>query len=130
VRDDASALNTLVGELKHSLIRVVRTSTAEVDRRQHSRLTVNLGCRLSAPGLGTHNAQVVDLAEGGAAISGAPSLPVGARGSLEVDRIGMRLAFIVRSADAGLVHLAFELDAADADRFAQMLGQIGLRHAA
>jgi methyl-accepting chemotaxis protein len=130
VRENTAALNTAVGELRHSVIRVVRTSTAEVDRRQHSRLTVNLGCRLSAPGLGTHNAQVIDLSEGGAAISGAPSLPVGARGSLEVDRIGMKLPFIVRSADAGLAHLAFELDAADAARFAQMLKQIGLRRAA
>ena len=33
VRENAVALNTAVGELRHSVIRVVRTSTPEVDRR-------------------------------------------------------------------------------------------------
>jgi hypothetical protein len=68
--------------LKHWLISVVRTSTAVVDRPHYVRHQVNLGCRLSRPGLGRHNAQVFDLSRGSAAIPGAPALLVGTRGSL------------------------------------------------
>ena len=130
VRDDAAGLNTLVGELKHSLIKVVRTSTAEVDRRGHARHTVSLACRVTAPGSGTQNGQVVDLSEGGAAISDAPLLPIGARASLEVDRIGMKLPFIVRSADDNVMRVVFELDAASGSRLAEILRNLGLQRAA
>ena len=52
------------------------------------------------------------------------------RGSLEIDRIGMRLPFVVRAEDEETVHVTFELDAADVNRFAQMLQHVGLQHAA
>jgi len=130
VRDDMAALNTLVGELAHTLVRVVRTSTTDVDRREYARYLVNLGCRLSVGGLGTHSARVSDLSVGGAAVSGVPALSIGARGTLEVDRVGMKLPFTVRAARDDTAHLTFDLDQTDATRFAQMLGQMGLQRAA
>ena len=42
LRDNTAALNGAVEELRHSVIQVVRTSTAEVDRRQTSRYAVDL----------------------------------------------------------------------------------------
>jgi len=130
VRDDTAALNTMVGELKHSLIRVVRTSTAEVDRRQTARHSVNLPCRVTVAGRGTQPAAVADLSEGGASISGGPELPIGTRGMLDVDRIGVPLPFVVRTADDEALHLAFELDAATASRFNQMLERVVMQRAA
>ena len=50
VREIAAALNTAVGDLRNSVIRVVRTSTTEVDRRRVVRHRVDLPCRLSVPG--------------------------------------------------------------------------------
>ena len=47
VQDNASGLNAAVSELKQSLIRVVRTSTADVDRRIVTRHQVDLPCRLT-----------------------------------------------------------------------------------
>ena len=44
------ALNTAVGELRHSVIRVVRTSTAEVDRRAVSPPPLPGGCHDHLPG--------------------------------------------------------------------------------
>jgi len=130
VRDDTAGLNDLVAELKHALIRVVRTSTAEVDRRENARYAVKLGCRVMVGGRDVQNAQVDDLSRGGASISGGTALSVGTRGTVEMDRIGMPLPFVVRSGDSEAVHVAFELDEQQADKLAQMIEHLGLRRAA
>ncbi len=130
VRDDTVALNTMVGELKHALIRVVRTSTDEVNRRHQTRYRAALGCQLAVAGLGTSRAQVSDISEGGAAIAGAPALPVGARGMLDVERIAMQLPFVALASEHDILHLRFDLDPATTTRLAQMLNQLALPLAA
>ena len=130
VRDDTVALHSLVGELKHALIRVVRTSTADVNRRHQARYRANLDCQLVVAGTGSSKARVADISEGGAAIAGATPLPVGARGTLEVDRIGMKLPFDVLAVERDVLHLAFDLDPPATARFAQMLRQLALPLAA
>lgn len=130
VRNDTVALNTMVADLKHSVIRAVRSSTAEVNRRQHARYAVALPCRVTLAGQGTLACHTVDLSEGGAAISGGPALAVGTRGMLDVDQVGMKIPFVVRAADETMQHLAFELDEAAVPRLVHMLGQVGLRSAA
>jgi methyl-accepting chemotaxis protein len=130
VRDDTKGLNTLVDELKHAVVRVVRTSTTEVDRRGAARYPVALPCRVTVAGGGTQPATVADLSEGGAMISGGPALSTGTRGTLDVDRIGVKLPFVVRTVDNEGSHLAFELDAATASRFAQVLERLAVQRAA
>ncbi|MGA3005330.1 MAG: methyl-accepting chemotaxis protein [Acetobacteraceae bacterium] len=130
VRDDTVALNTMVGELKHALIRVVRTSTEEVNRRHQARYRGALACKLAVAGLGASTATVSNISEGGAAIDGAPLLPVGARGTLEVDRIGMRLPFVVLGRERDVLHLTFDLDPPATAQLAQMLTQLALPLAA
>jgi hypothetical protein len=124
------ALNSVVEELKHSVVRVVRASTADVDRRAQQRYQVNLPCRLTAGAFGAHSVRVIDISLGGAAVIGAPDLPVGTRGKLEVDRIEMPITFAVRSTADSMTHLAFELDAMDKSNLARMLDQAGFRRAA
>jgi len=46
VRDNVVALNKAVEELRHSVIRAVRSSTSDVDRRQTQRYPVDLAARL------------------------------------------------------------------------------------
>ena len=130
VRTGAVTLNGVVEELRHSVVRVVRTSTAEVDRRAQRRYQVNLSCRLSGGAVGMHSARVIDLSVGGAAISEGQMLPAGIRGRLEVDQIAMPLPFRVLSTDGRLMHVTFELDAEATDRLAGMLEQMGFRRAA
>ena len=50
VHENATALHTAMGDLRHAVIRVVRTSTIEVDRRATLRYQVDLPCRLNVPG--------------------------------------------------------------------------------
>ena len=130
VRDDTAALNSMVGELKHALIRVVRTSTADVNRRHQVRFKANLGCQVAAAGHGSSGGRVADISEGGAAVTGVPPLPVGARGTLEVERIGMKLPFVVRATEGDVLHVTFDLDPANATRFAQTLNSLALPLAA
>ena len=99
-----------MGELKHSVIRVVRTSTAEVDRRTMRRYDVDLPCRLMIGGQ-THSARVADLSEGGARVRDAPALQAGTRGTLSVDGVGFPLVFAVQSSEGKSMSVVFALDA-------------------
>jgi methyl-accepting chemotaxis protein len=96
--------------LRHVLIRVLRTSTIEVDRREAPRMQLDLPCRLSAAG-GLHRARVIDVSIGGAAVRDAPPLDPGVRGTLGLDGIGVPLPFVVRASVGGVLRMAFELDA-------------------
>jgi methyl-accepting chemotaxis protein len=130
VRDGTAALNNVVDQLKHSLIRVVRTSTADVNRRGHVRHRVDLGCRLSVGGRDVGNARVTDVSVGGAAVSGVTDLSEGSRGTLELDGVKAALPFVVRSADGTTAHVSFELDATAAGMLEQALDRMELPHAA
>jgi len=130
VRDGAAGLNDAVEELRHSVIRVVRTSTAEVDRRQAPRHAVDLQCRLNVPGHGELAAWVTDLSAGGAAIRDAPSVPVGTRGTLGVAGLGFPLPFIVRLVDGQTLRVGFELDDIAVGQFRSFLDRLVSRRAA
>jgi methyl-accepting chemotaxis protein len=114
LRDNTLALNEAVEELRHSVIQVVRTSTAAVDRRQGPRYATDLLGRLAIAGQGEHAVQISDLSEGGACLHGAPEMPVGAQGSLHVDDVTVALPCVVRAADTDGVHMEFAPDAAAA----------------
>ena len=130
LRDNTLALNGAVEELQHSVIQVVRTSTAEVDRRETQRYPVDLAARLSVAGHDDYTVRVTDLSEGGASARDAPALPQGARGVLQIGGVGVPLPCVVRAVDDDGLHLAFELDSAAATVFRPLLQQLVLRQAA
>jgi methyl-accepting chemotaxis protein len=103
----ATGLATAVGELKHTVMRVVRTSTSEVDRRTSHRKEISLRCRLIVSGQGVLNGRMVDLSEEGARLVDAPRLSVGTRGMLDVDGVGTRLPFTVRKPVQRCARFAF-----------------------
>src|SRR5579863_3217623 len=82
VLDNINGLQTAVVDLKHSVVRVVRTSTADVDRREKERYQIDTRGRITVSGVGTHDVRVVDISEGGAGIQGGPALPPRATGTL------------------------------------------------
>jgi methyl-accepting chemotaxis protein len=117
VRDNASGLHGAMAELRHSVVRAVRTATADVDRRLNERFTVDLACRMTLDGQ-VHAARVVDWSDTGARVRGAPAVDAGARGVLDIDGVGFALPFVVRHAEIDSLHVAFVLSEADAARFA------------
>jgi methyl-accepting chemotaxis protein len=130
LRDDTAVLNKAVEELRHSVIQVVRTSTAEVDRRKTLRHQVNLSGAFAAAGGGEHAIRVSDLSESGACIRDAPDMPAGARGSLRIDGASVALPCVVRTSDDAGLHVAFDLDAAAVAAFRPVLADLVLHAAA
>jgi methyl-accepting chemotaxis protein len=130
VHQDVAALATAVDDLRHSVIRVVRTSTLEVDRRQNRRYQVDLPCRLELAGGASHAARVRDLSEGGAMIEDAPAMRVGDRGALRPEGFDAILAFTVCEVHDGMARVTFILDAASAESSRAMLARLAQRHAA
>jgi methyl-accepting chemotaxis protein len=128
LRDNTLALNEAVEELRHSVIQVVRTSTAAVDRRQGPRYATDLLGRLAIAGQGEHTVQISDLSEGGVCLHEAPEMPVGAQGSLHVDGVAVALPCVMRAADSGGVHMEFGRDAAAA--LLPLLDKLRIRAAA
>ncbi len=129
VCNDAAGLNIAVGELRHSVIRVVRTSTTEMHRRHEPRYPGDLVCRLGIAGQ-SYNARIVDLSENGAQVLGGPEVPAGTRGSLTIAGFDTPLPFNVRAAGDGDLHVMFELDAATAAKFRSAPERLTARRAA
>ena len=130
VRENVAALNSAVGELRQTLIRVVRTSTAEVDRRSSDRYKIDLPCQVSVPGQPAYSAYVAEISQGGAQVRGGSPLKSGSHGTLQLEGVSLALPFVVRSSVTDTMQVAFELDAATAARFAPALQRLTLRLAA
>jgi methyl-accepting chemotaxis protein len=129
VRESALGLNTAVGDLRHSVIEVVRTSTAEVDRRRVSRRNVDLPCRVTDGGK-AYAARVIDISERGAAIRGAPLMQPGARVALHIDAVSHALPCIIRDSDDDTMHVSFELDATGSAKLKPIVESLSERRAA
>jgi methyl-accepting chemotaxis protein len=129
VCQDASGLNSAVSELRHSIIRVVRTSTTEMNRRRSHRYPKDMTCRIAIGG-GSHIARVVDLSEHGAYLRDTPAMPAGARGSLTLDGVDFPLPFVVLGVEDGGMHLVFELDEQTAARFSLVPERLAVGRAA
>jgi methyl-accepting chemotaxis protein len=113
---DITTLDATVEELKHSVVRAMRTSMQEVDRRATQRHPIDLPCQLVIGGQ-TVSAGLADLSEGGARVLGAPAQQVGARGVLRVDGFALPLAFSVNSVTGDRTGVVFTLDQATAAAF-------------
>ncbi|ONG50681.1 hypothetical protein BKE38_17535 [Pseudoroseomonas deserti] len=75
VRQTAGILENAVRQLRQTVIRVVRTSTKSVDRREGDRLDVDLAARLSLAGGASQAVRVVNLSDSGALVSGTDAAP-------------------------------------------------------
>jgi hypothetical protein len=130
VRDTATALNSAMEELRHVLIRIVRTSTDEIERRHGKRCPVDLACKITLASGAVHVGRGIDLSEAGVAVRDVPAMPAGTVGSLEFDGMAERLPFAVQGVEEGVLHIGFTFDNAAADRFRRMRKQVALRRAA
>ena len=111
VRESAETLMTAVSNFRRSVVRVVRTSTEDVNRRKSPRFDVDVAARMELAGGRTQAVRVTNLSEGGARIGGA-SLAADARGALVLDGLAHRLPFIVHGMENQEARVAFTLDAA------------------
>ena len=130
VHEGSVALSTAVGELAHGVVRVVRTSTDEVERRRDARYATDYPARLRAEDGKVHTVRVVDLSLGGAGIVDAPALAVQTRATLELGTLGLSLPVTVRSGGSGRLSVAFVLDGAGNEALAKVVAGLGVARAA
>ncbi|HET7880842.1 MAG TPA: methyl-accepting chemotaxis protein [Acetobacteraceae bacterium] len=129
VQETASALEAAVNELHHSVIRVVRTSSTEVDRRLSERHRIELPCRVSLPD-GERSACMLDISLGGASVRLDRVPPAGARGTLRPDGLDTAIPCIVRDSERDIAHLTFELDHPQQAKLGVFIDRLTRRQAA
>ncbi len=130
VHENAEGLAAAVSELRGMVVRVVRSSTTEVDRRQATRHPTDLRCSVTVPGAAPVSARLVNLSAGGARVEGGPALGAGAGGTLSINGLDFALPFSVRATDGGGLSLAFALEALQGERVAAFAERLALRRAA
>ena len=130
VRGIADQVSSSIDELRSILVRVVRTSMSEVDRRRDTRYEANLPVTVEASS-GRRSCRLLNLSTGGAALEGWPEADTGARARLHVDGIPAPIAVRVVSVEHTTAHVRFELSATeqgDLDRqLAALVTRRGLR---
>ncbi|CAN5456995.1 methyl-accepting chemotaxis protein [soil metagenome] len=95
VRTSIAGVSQHLSELKSILVKVVRTSTEETNRRESPRYPTNEQISVVDSRGRAVAARLIDLSEGGAAISCNPDMKVGETGSVHFDGLG-DLPFVVR----------------------------------
>jgi hypothetical protein len=129
VRLSTGVLSGLVTDVRNSVIRVVRTSNEDVNRRAGPRQETDLPCVINAGGRRIE-ARVVNVSPGGARLAGVQDLREGQRGVLECDAIGVPLTFIaVRGDDQGW-SVRFEPNVKTDARLAPVLKHLAAQQAA
>ena len=130
VLENTKGLESAVHDLRQTLIRTIRTSTAEADRRTSRRYAIDIQCRVDLPGLAGQTARVVDVSEGGARVVGLSGMTPGTRGTLRMDGLTVALAIeSLKSADEAS-HLRFHANESEQRVLQAFLEKLTLKSAA
>lgn len=116
VKTGSGEVATSIEDLRRVLVRVVRTSTVEANRRRSVRYRVDGPCSLEF-GSERRSARLVDLSEGGAMIEGITGIQPGIRGTLILEGRSIRIGFTVLDIDRGSAHVVFDAGEAADPRF-------------
>jgi methyl-accepting chemotaxis protein len=116
VKTNSNEVAASIEELRRVLVRVVRTSTAEANRRRMVRYRVDEPCSVEF-GSDRRAAKLEDLSEGGAMIAGITDMRAGMLGVLVMEKRGIRIEFTVLGNDRGSLHISFTPQAAADPRF-------------
>ena len=121
VQRRAKDLGDAVGGLRQSVVRVIRTSTAEVDRRNTSRPPVNLQGRFIPDGAPARAVSALDLSEQGSLLRCEGAAPPVGSGRLSLPGLDIA-ARVIRSAAQGEFSVAFEPEEAQRAVIARLIG--------
>jgi methyl-accepting chemotaxis protein len=108
--DSAALLTEAVSAFRATVIKVVRSTTKETDRRRHLRVQTDLPGSVEVHGMQPVRVRILDLSEEGARLAGAPPPPRGARGLLRLDGLALPVPFVVLRQAADQASMALLLD--------------------
>ncbi|MFM2045272.1 MAG: hypothetical protein RLY86_3848 [Pseudomonadota bacterium] len=126
VRQTAGDVTTAVTDLRGVLVRVVRTSMAEVDRRQHQRLDVEQPVKLVVAGR-AHDGRLRNLSVGGAYVGGLPTIPPATGAVLQVAGIELPCDTLETGPDG--LHLRFRISVQEEKKVQMLLERFHARAA-
>jgi methyl-accepting chemotaxis protein len=106
VKAGSSEVAVGIEDLRRILVRVVRTSTVEANRRREARFAVDEPCVVEL-GSERRTGRMADLSHGGAMVSAISDVAPGTPGTLSLDKRGIRIRFTVLNTDRGCLHVAF-----------------------
>ena len=109
VRENAHEVGVAVDSLKSALVRSVRESTSDVNRRMSFRHDVDLACRIEATGGVSVGGRISNVSDEGARITGdLPRLDVATSLMLYIDGLPKPLGFSVISQDGNGASIKFK----------------------
>jgi len=107
VRSAITGVSSNLSSLQSVLVKVVRTTAVDADRRQSRRFRSNLSIRVNG-GRGDLQATLIDISEGGAWMRCQPDLGIGEAGSMTIAGFDHDLPYTVRGREADAMHVEFE----------------------
>ena len=110
IRDGSTVIAGKVDDLRATLVRVIRTSTADVDRRSSPRFKVDCGGTLVAQGQ-TMRVKIADVSRGGALMAQTiDGLTIGTLVRLTIDGLGVESTGIVARIQNGTTLISLQLN--------------------
>jgi methyl-accepting chemotaxis protein len=109
VRQSISEITTNIVGLQAALVRVVRTSTEDANRRRFHRHAMNVNAEIFDSSNKRISAEVVDISESGAMIGCSSGMRTGQQGSLRLEGFSAAIPLVVRGQEEKLLHVEFEL---------------------
>ncbi|WP_147395259.1 methyl-accepting chemotaxis protein [Azospirillum cavernae] len=122
VRSIANEVAGGIDTLRDVLIRVVRTSTTDVDRRRRPRFAVSMGCAVELAGQPAVRAKLANLSSGGAMLVNGPDGVAGGKLALRIDGLSRALPCHVKSCEHGRMHVKFELSPTEQEAVDREIG--------
>jgi methyl-accepting chemotaxis protein len=108
VRSAITGVSSNLSSLQSVLVKVVRTTAADADRRQWQRFKSNLAIRVTGRGRGEMQAKLVDISEGGAWILCQPGPGIGDNGTMTIAGFDRELPYTARGREADALHVEFD----------------------
>jgi len=121
VRTSIGDVTTSIGGLREILVRVVRTSTADANRRMAIRHLVAASGKVSDSAGRQYDGEILDVSETGTRIRCSSAMRPGEGGFLKLPNVAAALPFIVRDAAGDILHVEFQLSEPLAASYRQWL---------
>jgi len=123
VRHSIGEITENIAGLRAALVRVVRTSSEDTNRRKFPRYKMAVRAEILDVSNKRLTAELVDISEGGAKLSVLSGMRTGENGQLCLDGLPLPLPFIVRAREGDALHVAFELTEAQRMTYLQWFNQ-------
>ena len=117
VRRSIGEITENIAGLRAVLVRVVRTSTDETNRRKYPRYPLAVQAEILDGSGKRLIGEMVDISEAGAQLSLSSGMRSGEKGSLNLDGLRLPLPFVVRARQGEALHVEFELGEAQRTMF-------------